>query len=1045
MAEGINDAQITKSAKAMKDLNKALEKANISQKQFNTLTNELKKAHRDLNLVKKTEDYTKAQSKLNYQYREMHRSLEMIKNVTTSIFVVDHITNIEDMAINMVKLNAEMYRSLTLAGKGGEAMRGYQKTLNNLSTQFGATHEDANKIIKVLATNQYVGTAKDIDLAASASYRFAEATGLSKDEVTENTVELQKWGQITAKTTEAMYADTLKVAKANGITQKGMSTILKQTQNWSGIMKAFGKSPEDVQKYNMSLSKTVSALEKVGISAQTTTSLLDKLTDPERIEENIALYAALGISIEDALSGNIDSMDMAGGLKEFGEKLKTMGPIAGAQYAKAFGVSYKDAIKATTADLDEVNQIDMTPEEKASEALTAAMESTRNLTEKINAELEKIGGRFREFGPIGMIVITTLGRVFLGMAMDTIKKISDKIKTTFSKDGKEAADGLTNSMDTAANDIGESLRKNSVDGIMAGVAAMEDASKEELRILTETNKQAAEEYKQMLYDAVNAVNKGNNLDINNTVGESADLAFIDKEITENEKLKDIKKSIYDMSTEYQNNINELSKIEKDLKKKGDDETKEILNLRKDQLNEMVANEKTAIQELKKAADTQNDTIKDLVKAKEVLKTKLTDETKKVVDSTGFKIGKAIGTAVRPSVWGKQLGDAVKNKIQSGASKIGKGIGSASKNIMQKIKFKKLKIDEKAGKSIGEKFKETVKNVKIGLKTAGGGAKGGGNKQMIGAMGKLGGALGGLTKIAGKLGMAMLVINIVMKIIGKALENLGEPLQNIIDNLVNILAPVFEAVLKPILPLVQTLVKALLPPVLKVLGLMLKVLNILLKPLNMLLKLLGHIPGLDFLKDVAEGLDEATGPNVTNALNDAANKIKDSNTDLTKKTEENTEAVEGKTKGESLSFNGGKVTVKSATYSSNNGGNDNSSSSSNSSNSNSSTVKNNDNQSMTITALGELKESMNNMANKLVVYMKKMEDAFDKMISSGDSKVYQERAAIEQAFGLDDRKIVNVNIADAAGVISGARNVIGNIFGKGGNDNGGENHEFPKQE
>lgn len=1036
---GIDDASITNTARGMRDLNQALERANISQQQFNTLTNELKRAHKELNLVKKTEDYTKAQTKLNYQYREMYNSLEMIKNVSTSVFAVRHITNIEDMAIAMIKLNSEMHRSLTLAGKGGEAMRGYQKTLNNLSTQFGATHKDANDIIKTLATKQYVGTANDIDLAASATYRFAEATGLSKEEIADNTVELQKWGQITAKTTEAMYADTLKVAKANGITQKGMQAILKQTQNWSGIMKAFGKSPEDVQKYNLSLSKTVSALEKVGISAQTTTGLLNKLTDPERIEEDIALYAALGISIEDALSGNIDSMDMAGGLKEFGEKLKTMGPIAGAQYAKAFGVSYKEAIKATTADLDEVNQIDATPEEKASEALTAAMESTRNLTEKINAGLEKIGGMFRELGPIGMIAIATIGRILWGTAMDVIKKISDKVKTTFSKDNKEVADNLTSSMDSAANDIGESLRKNSVDGIMAGAAAMKDVSKEELKLLTETNKQAAEEYKQMLVDAVAAVNKGN-IEIEGAVDHSADLAFIDKEIAAQEKLKDIKQSIYDMSTEYQNNINELSKIEKDLKKHGDDETKEILNLRKQQLDEMVANEKTAIQELKKAADTQNDTIKELEKVKGNLKTNLTDETAKVVNSTGFKIGKAIGTAVKPSVWGKQLGDAVKNKVQTGASKIGRGIGNAAKSMVQKVNFKKLKVDEKAGKGIGEKFKETVKNVKIGLKTAGG-AKGGGNKQMIGAMGKLGGALGGLTKIAGKLGVAMLVINIVMKIIGKALENLGEPLQNIIDNLVNILAPVFEAVLKPILPLVQTLVKALLPPVLKVLGLMLKVLNILLKPLNMLLKLLGHIPGLGFLKDVAEGLDEATGPNVTNALNDAANKIKDSNTDLTKKTEENTEAVEGKTKGESLSFNGGKVTVKSATYSSssNDGGNDNSSSS-NSSNSNQSTVKNNDNQSMTITALGEMKESMNNMANKLVMYMKKMEDAFDKMISSGDSKVYQERAAIEQAFGLDDRKVVNVNIADAAGVISGARNVIGNIFGKGGNDNGGENHD-----
>ena len=52
--------------------------------------------------------------------------------------------------------------------------------------------------------------------------------------------------------------------------------------------------------------KLVSSLEKVGISAQQATQWIERLTDPDNIEKNIGLYAQLGISISDALSGNID-------------------------------------------------------------------------------------------------------------------------------------------------------------------------------------------------------------------------------------------------------------------------------------------------------------------------------------------------------------------------------------------------------------------------------------------------------------------------------------------------------------------------------------------------------------------------------------------------------------------------------------------------------------------------------------------------------------------------------------------------------------------
>ena len=1338
---GIDELQLNKASKAMKDYLKQLEKAGVSQKQINSLTKELNKAHKELNLVKRTDDYTKAQQRLNKEYRDWGRSLEMIKNIGAGVLTVHHIRDVEGMAINMINLNKEMHRNLVLAGKNGEAMKNYQNTLNNLSIQLGATQKDGNEIIKVLATKQYAGTAKDIDTAAAATYKLAEATKLSKEEIAEITVELQKWGQISAKTTEAMYADVMKVAKANGITQNGIKTILKQTQEWSGIMKAFGKSPQDVQRYNLSLSKTVSALEKVGISAQDTTKMLDELTDPTRIEENIAKYAALGISIEDALSGNITGEDMAAGLKDFGEKLKTMGPIAGAQYAKAFGVSYKNAIKATTAELGEMNEIDMTPEEKASKELAAAMESTRNSVEKINSVFEKIGGYMRKWGPAALIFIGTLGSFIFAKIGGTIEKIAVKFVNSFRKGSKEMSEDLASSMRDAASKSGDALGTGMFGAASAAISDIsklkEESDADERKRRTAMEKQNAKEYGEFLKQAIEAV-AGQKVEI----GEAADLVFKDKEIAAQEKLGEIQQAQYEKTKGYYERFVELTKVKEELQKLGDDAAnegaKEVLRLRQQQLEDMQKIDQKAIDGLKEAADEQQKVINNLEETKKALKPKIEDDISEALNSNMFKLGDTIGSAIKGvetiqeniadgfkqgiegikakfSIdigngkeiasrlseslsdvcveFGDVLSDGTNNlnntaekvgnsfadgtnalvdssngigeamngvinqtegaltgvsesiigatsglsetlnqanmeitggeeltsqimdtltggsevvggamngainkmegvlagaggaigegvfgnipeagrsfgetavgamqdfkldkievdskeaakdivgsfgagreiidnsaknisnafggagkdlekaarslpnsiEVKGGAEEgkklhasafggiggLGKKIGEGLSSVARRIKLKvsggkdvakdinkgiksdkigkkageefaksakktkiksKLKVDNKstegAGKSIAARIKEGLRNFKIGVKAAAG------NSKILGAMMKLGGALGGVAKVAGKLGGAMGIVAIVMRIIGKALEKMEGPMDminTIMDNLVGILTPILEAILKPLLPLIQVLIKALLPPLLKILSLLIKVLHYLMKPIVMLIKALGHIPGLGFLKDVAEGIDAATGPEVTKALDDAANKISDSNTDLSKKTEENTEAVEGKTKGESLSFNGGKVMVKSSTSSASSSDDSESSNTtstaSNSSSSEGASTKNNESQTLTIAALSKVKESIDSLNNKFTVFMNKMNDMFDKMTSADSTKMYQERAAIEQAFGLDERKIVNVNIADAAGIMSGARNVISNIF-NGGGDHGAENHATPSTE
>ena len=758
-----------------------------------------------------------------------------------------------DTAVKILTFNSELHRTVINAGKGAAGVEAYSKTVVNLGKSMGATQEDAQKVVKTLAELQYLGSAKEIESAAEASYGLARAFGISHEEVTQNTVELQKWGQVSAKTTTAMYADLMKVAQANGLTKNGVSAIMKTTTEWSGMLKAFGKTaPMDVQRYNMSLAKTVSALEKVGISAQTSTKLLEDLTDPTQIEANIPAYAALGISITDAISGNIDPEKMGAGLKEFGEKLKQMGPIAGAQYAKAMGVSYKDAIKAASADMAEASQIDMTPEEKSAEAMKQLTEATKSTTEKIQDIFTKIGAKLRSFGPLVMIV----GGTLINFLMKRINKAQEEnLKNTeenFKKQKKTKLEAIQEEIKFLNEKQKEGYNENRrLTALMNQEKKMLENKEFKDKLIR--NRQIFEEL------ASNGVKTQEEIKeyINNRINEQklseikAQKEIIDQKLIENEKAN---KKIADLEEEF---------------------AKAVTDGKKKQLEIEIEEQQEAI---KKITEEQNKATQKIEELKRDLASETTEQNvnelaekyRKLEKSKLVEFGRFIGDKL----------DAISNtplKIKAAISstvgaKIGKGLISA-----------------------GEAVKDKLSKIKIGIKQASGSGPG----KMLKTLGGIGKTLG--------------VVGIVMSIISKSLTKLGDPFESLIDSLVNIFVPIMKALMPPLMSILTILVKSLLPPLLRILSLLMKVLSVTIVPvLGFLLKALSHIPGLGFLREVADGISEALGPKTQKAIEDAA----DAASSLSVETKENTEETKKSTENKKEQIQVGKsgrVTVTKAQY------------------------------------------------------------------------------------------------------------------------------------
>lgn len=375
----------------------------------------------------------------------------------------------DKIAAELKDTNSELFKLGVRAGKGAEEGKKLSATYVHLEADLGETAERARNIVATLSETNYIG---NINEAAETISLFSRATGVASENVSDMMDTYKKVAGIGEKDTTHILANITKIQQSNGITKKGMDALVASTKTIVTNMRTFGRSDQQIKQMTISTAKLVSELEKVGVAAQDSTKFIEDLLDPEKIEDNIKRYAALGISISDALSGDISADQVGAGLKEFGQKLEEMGPIAGAAYAKAFGISYKDAIKASKMEEATVDEI---PVDESVKAMQDMKQATLDATAQIRESMNKMEGQLKKIGDgllagvsfITKAIVGAMGLVIIPLGHKIFGAISSKIKKTkeeaengimdISKFGKKGTEEFAKNAKVALNGINVEL------------------------------------------------------------------------------------------------------------------------------------------------------------------------------------------------------------------------------------------------------------------------------------------------------------------------------------------------------------------------------------------------------------------------------------------------------------------------------------------------------------------------------------------------------------------------------------------------------------
>lgn len=947
---------------SLKEMTKVLENNNKLLLKSGDIYNNTRDTQKEIN--KNLEKQGKIQKDVTAEYKKQNALIENTKElageilsnftklslVFTSGGIIGAVAKIVKDSINLdnvtTKLAARMGKMVQKAELKG--------AVNSLQAEVGATYESAVEMVSMLASRRYVD---NIAEAAKGANLFNRATGVAEGQVANFVTELNKGAHLTTSSINAMLTGMIKVQQSIGLSEEGMYAATIAIQKAAVNMSAFGKSAGDIQKMANQTTALIGAMEKVGVAAGDAAQLVDKLTDPDRIEDNILLYSQLGISMEDAMSGNFDLSNMDGQLKEMAQRIVDMGPIAGSQFAKSMGMSYKQATQMAKMEGNEAGQVAeaaQTAEEGALDTMKQLEKQTEGFGDSMQTVFNKAEGRIRQLPKIALVAGGLLIATLLTKAKKKIMEFSQDVSSPkqmsvmtegigssialgFNKGLHIAEQSLLQTGKTAKRAVGQWFDSTAVGAFFNGTERridalitkakkqtfadvyLESAKKNKVDILRDHEK-LLEEQKQaelnklqeLLDEKQKEIFKANEGDIGKAleavqtdVANEGNNSSSKQEKAKLKAVQEIVKAYERMNSQqesFKNRAKELLEDDHELLK-----NKEALANAQEKFSQAQESSANATAEMSKAQDELNK----LLAIKEKFNEETSEETRK-------EYAKRISEQKAILAVAKEIADKEEEKLTAAENAV-KAAKQQVEESEKQIKNQSMLVKLAKGfatnmkAAVREKFdKSTFGQAYNAARQGGEGAtKGRAIVAGVGAVAKEGAgkALSGIAKGVSGIMKSVGPMALVMAVIGKIMSKLQEPIEKVIDGLMTFFKPVMDILTGVLGEALTKIVKGLFPPLLKISAHILQFMGVLLTPLKLILKALSHLPGIGkAFEGVNDVIEAITGKEVADGLIKAAESIENSGDNLADAAEKQEEAADGQQQAAKISAAGGNLTL-----------------------------------------------------------------------------------------------------------------------------------------
>lgn len=266
------------------------------------------------NINKFGKDGTKAFKDLSSSSKNLEKGINLVEKRTTSL--IDGI-----------------YKQSMVMGTSSEVMTDLMST----SAEYG----------RILETE-----------TASAMAIFKEATDVSEYSLGEFSARMIASGRIAETEMESFLTNILASREQYGLASTDIRELFDSTEKYSNIV---GVTGEKLKQTTSEMIKFIAAVKQVGLDTSFATDMMDKMFDPIRAQENMALLSRLGISMRDISFGDPSEMfeQAIPKLRSLAIRiLETPGRVTQARLAEVYGLTLEEVNKISKMEVNraEVNR-----------------------------------------------------------------------------------------------------------------------------------------------------------------------------------------------------------------------------------------------------------------------------------------------------------------------------------------------------------------------------------------------------------------------------------------------------------------------------------------------------------------------------------------------------------------------------------------------------------------------------------------------------------------------------------------------------------------
>lgn len=272
--------------------------------------------------------------------------IDTLLNTTGTFFslekVVPEIQTLLELNTNIKMVSAQL-------GVAAKQSAGFNNQISNMSMFSGLATDSLLKVVSVATKyNKILGTE-----AVKSAVKFSDATGLDSTRVGEFTSKMMAMGAMSDETYDAMLGKLLQTRDTYGLSTDAMGSLLETTENYYITL---GKTNKEIIEASGNMAEFVSRMNSAGIETEIATDILDKMINPDKMQDNIMLMNRLGVSISDMVVGNpVKNLEtVAPRLKALAEEITSQpNRMLANEMAKMYGYTLKEMQQMTKIETDQ--------------------------------------------------------------------------------------------------------------------------------------------------------------------------------------------------------------------------------------------------------------------------------------------------------------------------------------------------------------------------------------------------------------------------------------------------------------------------------------------------------------------------------------------------------------------------------------------------------------------------------------------------------------------------------------------------------------------